>query len=296
MRSRYRYPIGGSLAVVACLAATPAARPQTSDRIPGKVDAWIGAAYAHKAGELDEATERIAVWSRDDLRTVFGAATGQFQAIEEGRATNRSSAYPYIVMFRRYGITDRASFNRALRLIAFLHADIAVLHKTREGYALPPDDRRILEFEDGRQTAQVSGTFHWEFGRSALERQVPRPTGDAFTRLWYRTTSAVLQQINDFSELAPPLVALTRGGRVLGVGSVPTFLSDLCEFTGGRALKPDAANLDSTFLTIFNEFRQRYLVSYTPRGVSTNGWHRLEVKLKGKRGTVRARPGYLAGT
>ena len=76
--------------------------------------------------------------------------------------------------------------------------------------------------------------------------------------------------------------------------SVPKFLSDLCEFTGGRVLEPGGSNLGATFLTIFNEFRQRYLVSYTPRGVTANGWHRLEVKLKGKRGTVRARPGYLA--
>jgi VWFA-related protein len=87
----------------------------------------------------------------------------------------------------------------------------------------------------------------------------------------------------------PPQVEPLRGG------SVPKFLSDLCEFTGGRVLEPGASNLGSTFLTVFNEFRQRYLISYTPRGVSPNGWHRLEVKLKGKRGTVKARPGYLAG-
>jgi len=77
--------------------------------------------------------------------------------------------------------------------------------------------------------------------------------------------------------------------------SQPRFLNDLAEFTGGRVLESGNNNLGATFLTIFNEFRQRYVVGYTPRGVSTNGWHRLEVKLKGKRGTVRARPGYLAG-
>jgi len=92
-----------------------------------------------------------------------------------------------------------------------------------------------------------------------------------------------------YAVLEPPSIEPLRGG------SVPKFLGDLCDFTGGRVLKSGAANLDSTFLTIFNEFRQRYLISYTPRGVSANGWHRLEVKVKGKRGTVKARPGYLAG-
>jgi hypothetical protein len=43
-------------------------------------------------------------------------------------------------------------------------------------------------------------------------------------------------------------------------------------------------------------FRQRYLLSYTPRGVWREGWHRLQVRLKSRRGTVTARAGYMAGT
>ena len=40
----------------------------------------------------------------------------------------------------------------------------------------------------------------------------------------------------------------------------------------------------------------RYLVSDTPRGVEKNGWHRLEVRVKGRRTHVKARPGYLLAT
>ena len=47
---------------------------------------------------------------------------------------------------------------------------------------------------------------------------------------------------------------------------------------------------------MLEEFRRSYLVSYTPRGVDRNGWHRLDVRVKGRRVNVRARPGYLAGT
>ena len=54
-------------------------------------------------------------------------------------------------------------------------------------------------------------------------------------------------------------------------------------------------NLGATFMSILEEFRHRSLVSYTPRGVSRDGWHRLEVRLKGRRATIKARPGYLAG-
>ena len=45
----------------------------------------------------------------------------------------------------------------------------------------------------------------------------------------------------------------------------------------------------------FEEFRHRYLLSYTPRGVARDGWHRLEVRVKNRRATIKARPGYLAG-
>jgi hypothetical protein len=36
-------------------------------------------------------------------------------------------------------------------------------------------------------------------------------------------------------------------------------------------------------------------VSYSPSGVSREGWHALTVRVKGRNATVRARPGYLAG-
>ena len=74
------------------------------------------------------------------------------------------------------------------------------------------------------------------------------------------------------------------------------FLRELTSFSGGRLFEMDkTANLSATFLSILEEFRRRYLVSYTPRGVSKDGWHRLEVRIKGKRAAAKARPGYLAG-
>ncbi len=56
------------------------------------------------------------------------------------------------------------------------------------------------------------------------------------------------------------------------------------------------ANLAATFLGILDEFRHRYLVSYTPKGVPKDGWHKLDVRVKNRRATIKARPGYLAGS
>ena len=74
------------------------------------------------------------------------------------------------------------------------------------------------------------------------------------------------------------------------------FLEDLTEVTGGATLKiASTQELSATFLKILDEFRNRYLISYSPTGVSPSGWHRLEVRVKGRRVTVKSRAGYQAG-
>lgn len=75
------------------------------------------------------------------------------------------------------------------------------------------------------------------------------------------------------------------------------FLEDLSELTGGTTLKVESTkDLSATFLKILDEFRQRYLISYSPTGVARDGWHRLDVRVKNRRVTVKARAGYQAGT
>ena len=77
----------------------------------------------------------------------------------------------------------------------------------------------------------------------------------------------------------------------------PEFLRDVTAFTGGRLFEIEkTANLAATFLGILDEFRHRYLVSYTPKGVAKDGWHKLDVRVKNRRALIKARPGYLAGS
>jgi VWFA-related protein len=72
----------------------------------------------------------------------------------------------------------------------------------------------------------------------------------------------------------------------------PEFLRDLTSFTAGKLFEVEKTDkLDAIFLSILQEFRQRYLVSYTPRGVAHEGWHKLDVRVK-RGGAVKARPGY----
>jgi len=73
------------------------------------------------------------------------------------------------------------------------------------------------------------------------------------------------------------------------------FLSNLTEESGGRVIFANSnSDLGATFTRALAEFRDRYVLSYSPTGVSPTGWHRLEVKLKSKAGKVTARRGYFA--
>ena len=81
-----------------------------------------------------------------------------------------------------------------------------------------------------------------------------------------------------------------------GLASRAEFLEELTDQTGGRLFKVESTrSLSEVFLEMLGEFRQRYLLSYSPAGVSHEGWHELTVRLKGRNAVVKARPGYLAG-
>jgi hypothetical protein len=72
------------------------------------------------------------------------------------------------------------------------------------------------------------------------------------------------------------------------------FLKELSSATGGRLFELEStAHLDKTFLTILDEFRHRYLVTYSPQDVARGGWHPLEVRVNRRGVAVKARPGYL---
>jgi VWFA-related protein len=73
------------------------------------------------------------------------------------------------------------------------------------------------------------------------------------------------------------------------------FLSDLSKMTGGSLFDIESTrDTGSVFLNILEEFRQRYLLTYAPFGVSKGGWHELKIRVKGRNVDIKARPGYQA--
>jgi Ca-activated chloride channel family protein len=79
-------------------------------------------------------------------------------------------------------------------------------------------------------------------------------------------------------------------------GTRTLFLEQLTGETGGSlSLVSSTKDLPGLFARMLDEFRHRYLLGYTPTGVTKGGWHRIEVGVKGRSYSVKARAGYQVG-
>ena len=71
-------------------------------------------------------------------------------------------------------------------------------------------------------------------------------------------------------------------------------LEDLTEATGGEMIRvTSSTDLRSGFQRILQEFRSRYVLAFRPSGVSLSGLHRLDVRVKRRGLSVKARTGYI---
>ena len=77
-------------------------------------------------------------------------------------------------------------------------------------------------------------------------------------------------------------------------GELPSLLRDIASDTGGAIWRAEGgAELQAAFLQALSEIKSRYLLRLDP-GAPAPGWHPLVVRLKARKGDVRAPKGYLA--
>lgn len=70
-------------------------------------------------------------------------------------------------------------------------------------------------------------------------------------------------------------------------------LRGMAEASGGRLWKADSpAGLRESFAAIVDSMHHRYVLRYQPTGIKREGWHQIEVRLKGRKAEVHARRGY----
>ena len=144
-----------------------------------------------------------------------------------------------------------------------------------------PGRTLVLIFSDGEDTAS------WLHASAVIEAA--------------KRTDAVVYAVaiaeQRYVYTVPPRLSSGRPPpvRVVPIEEAGKFLEHVTEETGGRVMFANSnKDLHATFTQTLAEFRDRYVLSYTPTGVAPTGWHRLEVKLKAKSGKVTARRGYFA--
>jgi len=142
---------------------------------------------------------------------------------------------------------------------------------------LPGRRAFVVVFSDGGDTSS------WLPARAILERA--------------RRTDAVVYVVT----LRPPRrdVRLEyRSGidlwpREAAARSALPAIVELANMTGGSTLVAERADrLRDAFSRAVTQFRNRYLISYRPRGVEAAGWHVIDLKLKGLPAAIKARRGY----
>lgn len=73
-------------------------------------------------------------------------------------------------------------------------------------------------------------------------------------------------------------------------------LRQVARATGGEVLDGSSTRLQRAFTEVLDEFRQRYLLTFSPAAASAPGWHRLDVRVKRRGAAVKARAGYFVSS
>lgn len=117
-----------------------------------------------------------------------------------------------------------------------------------------------------------------------------------------RTLVVLFSDGVDTASFSEPELVLQTARRVNGVVYAVSsaredrpFLEDVTAATGGRTIDISrTGDTGKAFLEILQEFRRRYVITFTPTGVTPGGWHKLEVRVKRPNTRVQARAGYFS--
>ena len=90
---------------------------------------------------------------------------------------------------------------------------------------------------------------------------------------------------SDTRDHGPPLISYEE---------TPAFLESVATESGGRLLRATSPEeLTAHFQAIVEEAKTRYVLEFQPAADAAPGWHDLEVRVRHRKATVRARRGYL---
>jgi VWFA-related protein len=272
------------------------------------VPAALGSAAADAQQPLFTArvdTVRVDVDVRRNGQPVAGLSAGDFEVFDNGVPQKvelmAASAAPIDVVI----VLDTSRSLDAKERSHLTAAGAAVIDALRPG-----ERAALVTFAD---RIVIRSLFSSDGQALKALAATPMPSGDtavndaAHAAMLVGTAAAGRPIVILFSDGADTasflddravLDAARRTGSVVcavTLGDRGGVLPELADLTGGVFVRESSlARVARRFAEILENFRRRYLVSFTPTGVTGEGWHTLTVKVKGG-GQVRARSGYWSG-
>lgn len=200
----------------------------------------------------------------------------------EKRRNLKNASHALIAALRPGDTGSLLSFSRPIELLAAAERDPAII------------DRALDSVSAGGRTALLDALYTaLAVSSSDMPRSLVILFSDGGENASWLQADSVFDSLRHASvvvyTVAAPSELDPRG---------TALLTRIADESGGTLLHAEAdRKLSGVFVGILNEFRLRYLLTYTPSGVKPgDGWHRISVKLKDKPGRVTARPGYFART
>ena len=179
---------------------------------------------------------------------------------------------------------------------------------------LTPRDRAALTTFNHAVTPRVSLTSDVASLKGALDRIVPSGATAIMDGVYVALVATLAEPGRSLvvvctdgrdtaSWLQPDEVIETakRSNAVIyavaaGAAGRESDLKSLAELTGGQLIEVEkSSGYTAQLRRILTEFRSRYVLSFTPTGVASGGFHRLDVKVRRGGTTVKARQGYISG-
>ena len=175
---------------------------------------------------------------------------------------------------------------------------------------LTTEHGRVRDLLKGLRIHGMTSAIDAAYAGMTLQQDADRPTmmlvftDGLDTQSWLRA-DAVLDTARQSAVVPYAVVAgegvkpFTAPKASLLSGGAPRdpsarFLWDLVHAGGGVFMNAEATNqLERRFTEALDSFRQRYILTYVPRGVERKGWHPVTIAVKDRSYRIRARPGYF---
>jgi VWFA-related protein len=276
------------IAILAVVATTPAStQPTFSSRVEGvRVDVLVtdasrkplrGLAPADFVIRDNGVLQQVDVVSFGEIALNVGLAFDMSESVAGARLQQLQSASKALAAELRPA--DQSS------LITFDHEVVMRCPMSLDRSCI---ERALAQTEPRGLTALIDGTLAGIItGESEVGRSLLMVFSDGLDTASFMNAARVLDMGRRSDVVVYPIAS--KDAR-------PEFLEELAALTGGQLHEVGRdEELSKTFRAILDEFRHRYLITYTPSNVPKEGWHTLEVRVNRPGARVKARPGYQGG-